>query len=124
MKQESSRPLHDWLPITKRVESRGLGTVRCHYHQWRCLCGSSYIWHSCHKGRIIENEGFRVGIIPQPNWKDDLRDFKNLVHQNIFWRDSRVYGFHGQSLYSREKDGDLRMVTPGGASGFDRITLP
>ncbi len=27
-------------------------------------------------GRILEAEGLRVAIIPQPNWRDDLRDFK------------------------------------------------
>ena len=27
-------------------------------------------------GRIMEREGLRVAIVPQPNWQDDLRDFK------------------------------------------------
>ena len=29
-------------------------------------------------GRVIEDEGFRVALVPQPNWKDDLRDFRKL----------------------------------------------
>ena len=29
-------------------------------------------------GRILEAEGLRVAIVPQPNWRDDLRDFKKL----------------------------------------------
>ena len=28
-------------------------------------------------GRVLENAGYRVAIVPQPNWRDDLRDFKN-----------------------------------------------
>ena len=29
-------------------------------------------------GRVLEAEGYRVAIVPQPNWQDDLRDFKKL----------------------------------------------
>jgi uncharacterized radical SAM protein YgiQ len=28
--------------------------------------------------RILESAGYKVAIIPQPNWRDDLRDFKKL----------------------------------------------
>ncbi len=27
--------------------------------------------------KVLENQGYNVAIIPQPNWRDDLRDFKN-----------------------------------------------
>ena len=37
---------------------------------------------------------------PQPNWQDDLRDFKKLGKPNLFFRDqSGMYGFHGKPLY-------------------------
>jgi radical SAM superfamily enzyme YgiQ (UPF0313 family) len=36
-------------------------------------------------GRIIESEGFKVGIIPQPNWQDDLRDFKKFGKSKMFF---------------------------------------
>ena len=29
-------------------------------------------------GRVLEKAGFKVAIVPQPNWRDDLRDFKKL----------------------------------------------
>ncbi|MBQ9470185.1 MAG: YgiQ family radical SAM protein [Bacteroidales bacterium] len=29
-------------------------------------------------GRVLEHAGFRVAIVPQPNWRDDLRDFRKL----------------------------------------------
>ena len=36
-------------------------------------------------GRIIQSEGLRVGIIPQPNWQDDLRDFKKFGRPKLFF---------------------------------------
>ena len=36
-------------------------------------------------GRILEADGFRVGIVPQPNWRDDLRDFKKLGIPRLFF---------------------------------------
>jgi len=36
-------------------------------------------------GRVIENEGFRVAIVPQPNWRDDLRDFRKLGKPKYFF---------------------------------------
>ena len=28
--------------------------------------------------RVLQNAGYRIAVIPQPNWRDDLRDFKKL----------------------------------------------
>ncbi len=36
-------------------------------------------------GRILEREGYRVAIVPQPNWRDDLRDFKKLGRPRLFF---------------------------------------
>ncbi len=36
-------------------------------------------------GRIIENEGLKIAIVPQPNWRDDLRDFKKLGIPKLFF---------------------------------------
>ena len=35
-------------------------------------------------GRILEAEGLKVAIVPQPNWRDDLRDFKKLGKPRLF----------------------------------------
>lgn len=35
--------------------------------------------------RILEREGYRVAIVPQPNWRDDLRDFKKLGAPRLFF---------------------------------------
>lgn len=36
-------------------------------------------------GRVLEAEGFKVAIVPQPNWQDDLRDFKKLGTPRLFF---------------------------------------
>lgn len=36
-------------------------------------------------GRILEKQGLRVAIVPQPNWRDDLRDFKKLGKPRLFF---------------------------------------
>ncbi len=35
--------------------------------------------------RVLEHEGYRVAIVPQPNWRDDLRDFKKLGVPKLFF---------------------------------------
>ena len=91
-----NRPVTDWLPITKKeVEMRGwvdLDVI--------IISGDAYVDHpafgSAVIGRILESEGLRVAIIPQPNWQDDLRDFKKLGKPNLFfWSDFRLYGSNG-----------------------------
>lgn len=77
--------LTDWLPTTKKeVELRG----------WEELdvilfSGDAYVDHPSFGaaviGRILEAEGLRVAIIPQPNWRDDLRDFKKLGKPRLFF---------------------------------------
>lgn len=36
-------------------------------------------------GRVLQSEGYRVAIVPQPNWRDDLRDFKKLGNPRLFF---------------------------------------
>lgn len=36
-------------------------------------------------GRTLERAGYRVAIVPQPNWRDDLRDFKKLGKPRLFF---------------------------------------
>lgn len=36
-------------------------------------------------GRVLEKAGFKVAIVPQPNWRDDLRDFKKLGAPRLFF---------------------------------------
>ncbi len=119
MINENLRPLSDWLPITKKeVESRGWDQLDV-----ILISGDAYVDHPTFGtaviGRIIESEGFRVAIIPQPNWKDDLRDFKKLGKPKYFFgvtagcMDSMVNHYTANKRL-RSTDG----YTPGGEAGF------
>lgn len=35
--------------------------------------------------RILQHEGWRVAVVPQPNWQDDLRDFRKLGVPRLFF---------------------------------------
>lgn len=51
--------------------------------------GDAYIDHPSFGaaviGRVLENQGYRVAIVPQPNWRDDLRDFKKMGLPRLFF---------------------------------------
>lgn len=36
-------------------------------------------------GRTLQSAGYKVAIVPQPNWRDDLRDFKKLGKPRLFF---------------------------------------
>lgn len=36
-------------------------------------------------GRTLQNAGYKVAIVPQPNWRDDLRDFRKLGKPRLFF---------------------------------------
>ncbi len=70
-------------------------------------------------GRLLEAEGYRVAIVPQPNWRDDLRDFTKLGVPRLF------FGVSGGSMDSmvNHYTANLRLrsndaYTPGGKAGF------
>ena len=77
--------LTDWLPTTKKeVELRGWNELDV-----MLFSGDAYVDHPSFGaaviGRILEAEGLRVAIVPQPNWRDDLRDFKKLGRPRLFF---------------------------------------
>lgn len=77
--------LTDWLPTTKKeVEFRGWDELDV-----ILFSGDAYVDHPSFGaaviGRILEAEGLRVAMIPQPNWRDDLRDFKKLGRPRLFF---------------------------------------
>ena len=69
-------------------------------------------------GRILEAEGLKVAIVPQPNWQDDLRDFKKLGKPNLYFAvtagnmDSMVNHY---TANKRKRSND--SYTPGGKAG-------
>ena len=108
-----------FLPTTiKEVRARG----------WDALdvilfTGDAYIDHPAFGaaviGRLLEAEGYRVAIVPQPNWRDDLRDFTKLGTPRLFFgvtagaMDSMV-NHYTANLRLRHDD----AYTPGGKAGF------
>lgn len=74
-----------WLPITKKEIDR----LGWDYIDVIIFSGDAYIDHpsmgSAVIGRILEAEGYRVAIVPQPNWQDDLRDFKKFGKPRLFF---------------------------------------
>lgn len=36
-------------------------------------------------GRTLQKAGYKVAIVPQPNWRDDLRDFRKLGRPRLFF---------------------------------------
>ncbi len=51
--------------------------------------GDAYIDHpsfgTAVVGKWMESLGLKVAVVPQPNWRDDLRDFKKLGRPNLFF---------------------------------------
>ncbi|MBQ6747313.1 MAG: YgiQ family radical SAM protein [Bacteroidaceae bacterium] len=77
--------LTDWLPTTKKeVELRGWDELDV-----ILFSGDAYVDHPSFGaaviGRILEAEGLKIAIVPQPNWRDDLRDFKKLGKPRLFF---------------------------------------
>lgn len=51
--------------------------------------GDAYVDHPSFAaaviGRILQSKGYKVAVVPQPNWRDDLRDFKKLGTPRLFF---------------------------------------
>ncbi len=113
-----------FLPTTAK-EVKALGWD---YIDVILFTGDAYIDHpsfgAAVVGRLLEAEGYRVAIVPQPNWRDDLRDFTKLGTPRLFFAvtggamDSMV-NHYTANLRLRSND----AYTPGGKAGFrpDRV---
>lgn len=111
--------LKKWLPINKKeLKIRNWEEVDV-----IIISGDAYVDHPSFGhaliGRLIENEGFRVAILAQPNWRDDLRDFKKLGKPKLFFgitsgaMDSMVNHY---TAFKRLRSDDA--YTAGNVSGF------
>ena len=76
--------LTDWLPTTKKeIELRGWDSVDV-----ILFSADAYVDHPSFGaaviGRTLEAAGYRVAIVPQPDWRGGFRDFKRLGRPNVF----------------------------------------
>lgn len=114
-----------WLPTTvKEAKKRGWDELDV-----VIITGDAYVDHPSFGhaviGRIIESHGLKVAIVAQPNWQDDLRDFKKFGAPKLFFAvtsgsmDSMVNHY---TANKRLRSTDA--YTPGGSAGHrpDRAT--
>ena len=118
MKSSENIRLH-WLPTSKK-EMEALGWERADVI---LFSGDAYIDHPSFGAaviaRVLEAAGMRVAVVPQPNWRDDLRDFTKLGEPRYFFAvtagnmDSMVNHY---TAARRLRSDDA--YTPGGTAGF------
>ena len=77
--------LTDFLPTTKKeLELRGWDSVDI-----ILFSADAYVDHPSFGaaviGRTLEAAGYRVAIVPQPDWHGDYRDFKKLGRPRLFF---------------------------------------
>ena len=114
-----SYKITDWLPTSvKEVRARGWDELDV-----ILFSGDAYVDHPSFGaaviGRLLEAEGLRVAIVPQPNWRDDLRDFRKLGKPRLFFGVSAGSMASMVNHYTANKR--LRSddaYTPGGKAGF------
>ncbi len=115
----------DFLPISiEDMKARGYDSL-----DFICVSGDAYVDHPSFGiaivTRLLEYMGFKVGIIPQPNWKDK-NDFMKLGKPNIAFLvssgniDSMVNHY---TAAKRKRHDDI--YSPGGKSGYrpDRAVI-
>ncbi len=108
----------DWLPTSVK-EMKALGWD---YVDVVLFSGDAYVDHPSFGaaviGRSLQAAGYRVAIVPQPNWQDDLRDFRKFGRPRLFFgvsagaMDSMVNHY---TANRRRRSDDA--YTPGGRHG-------
>ena len=85
MTEKSTPGLADFIPTSRReMQLRGWDELDV-----ILISGDAYVDHpsfgTAVVARVIEAEGYRVGIIPQPDWRGDAHEFKRLGRPRLFF---------------------------------------
>ncbi len=85
MQEKRKYQLTDFLPTTqKEMKLRGWDEVDV-----VLFSGDAYVDHPSFGAavisRLMESLGLKVALVPQPNWQDDLRDFKKMGVPRLFF---------------------------------------
>ena len=124
MKKVKEYRLTDFLPTTKKeLELRGWDELDV-----ILFSADAYVDHPSFGaaviGRVLEAEGYRVAIVPQPDWHGDFRDFRKLGRPRLFFgispgcMDSMVNKYtaarrlRSEDAYSPDGRHDLRPEYP------------
>ncbi len=116
---QTNYTLTSWLPTSvKEMKVHGWDEVDV-----VLFSGDAYVDHPAFGAAVIartlERHGLRVAIVPQPNWQDDLRDFRKFGTPRLFFAisagamDSMVNHY---TANRRRRSDDA--YTPGGKHGM------
>lgn len=111
--------VRNYLPTSvKEMEALGWDSVDV-----VLFSGDAYVDHPSFGaaviGRTLQAAGYKVAIVPQPNWRDDLRDFRKFGRPRLFFgvsagaMDSMVNHY---TANRRRRSDDA--YTPGGKAGM------
>ena len=114
---EQTQPAYMFPTSVKEVERLGWD-----YIDIILFSGDAFIDHpssgTAMIARVLQREGWRVAVVPQPGWQDDLRDFRKLGVPRLFFgvnsgaMDSMVNHY---TAAKRLRSNDA--YTPGGQAG-------
>ena len=94
-------PAAPFLP-TSRAEMQALGWEQCDVI---IVTGDAYVDHPSFGmaiiGRVLEAQGFKVGIIAQPDWHSTARFLEPRCTAPVLRRDRGQHGLDGESLHLR-----------------------
>ena len=83
--QRAQPRLEEFLPTSVK-EMKALGWD---YVDVVLFSGDAYVDHPSFAaaviGRTLQAHGYRVAIVPQPNWRDDLRDFRKFGRPRLYF---------------------------------------
>lgn len=120
IEEKSSLPAGNYMFPATADEMKKLGWEKADII---LLTGDAFVDHPAFGtaiiARVLQAEGYKVAVIAQPNWRDDLRDFRKLGAPALFFgissgnMDSMVNHYTARK---RLRSDDA--YTPGGKAGF------